>query len=1026
MPRDRAVSVGAFALVLTALCGVFVSAQGPQGLQGPRPPKSLPPEVFKHVASDGSVRVIVELRLEGGSMTAEGRLPAPAVAAQRKSISEVTDRVWAALPRTERRMVHRYQTLPYLAVEVGPNALAALTASPDVARVFADEIARPVLAESVPLVQADQAWASGYNGSGTTIAVLDTGVDSSHPFLAGKVIEEACFSTTTAGVSQSTCPNGTDEQFGPGAAAPCSLSDCIHGTHIAGIAAGNGATASQPFSGVAKGARLMAVQVFSQVTDAQSCGGTAPCAGAFSSDIIAGLELVYSRAASLNIVAANLSLGSSTFAAPCDDQPYKPAIDNLRSIGVATVAASGNSMSGSMLSSPACISSAVSVGSTDKSNQVSLFSNVAPWLSLFAPGDSINSSVPGGGFMPLTGTSMAAPHVAGAWAILRQAVPGASVTTLLDRLRQTGLPITDNRPFFGGGATVPRISVFAALASLVPVNSPVPVLTSFSPARLRAGGSSPVTITLTGSGFNGLSVASWNGTPKPTTPVSTTTLQVQLAPADLLSGPNGLVFVSNPAPGGGTSATLTVPVDPPPSLTVNATAVAPSSRVTVTLAHGFGGSSDWLALAAAGSPNTSYVTFTYVGTNVADRTWTVTMPSTPGAYEFRLFLNNTYTRAATSPTVTVDTAVNPLPTVTSLSPASAGAGGPSFILTVNGSGFLSSSVVRWNGSARPTSFVSSTQLQASIGAADIASPSTAQVTVFSPAPGGGTSSALPFAINIAPGLAVSATSIAPGGSVTVTLSNGSGGGLDWLAFAQTSAPNTSYISFVYVGAGVTSRTWTVTAPTTPGTYEFRLFLNNGYTRASTSPTVTVQAQASPVPSVSSLSPNRASAGSAAFTLVVTGTGFVGTSTVQWNGSPRATTFFSSTQLRASISSADIATVGTAQVSVVTPAPGGGTSAALPFTVAPPPTLTVNTTTVAPGGSVTVTLTNGLGGGLDWIAFAPTNAPNTSYITFVYVGTGVTTTTWTVKAPSTPGTYEFRLFPNNGYTRAATSPTVTVQ
>src|SRR4030095_12286280 len=134
MPRDRAVSVGALDLIFTALCGVFVAAQGPQGSQGPRPPKSLPPEVFKHVASDGSVRVIVELRLDGGSMTAEGRLPAAARAAQRKNISDAADRVWAGLPRAERRMLHRYQTLPYLAVEVGPNALAALTASPDVAR----------------------------------------------------------------------------------------------------------------------------------------------------------------------------------------------------------------------------------------------------------------------------------------------------------------------------------------------------------------------------------------------------------------------------------------------------------------------------------------------------------------------------------------------------------------------------------------------------------------------------------------------------------------------------------------------------------------------------------------------------------------------------------------------------------------------------------------------------------------------------------------------------------------------------
>ena len=56
----------------------------------------------------------------------------------------------------------------------------------------------------------------------------------------------------------------------------------------------------------------------------------------------------------------------------------------------------------------------------------------------------------------------------------------------------------------------------------------------------------------------------------------------------------------------------------------------------------------------------------------------------------------------------------------------------------------------------------------------------------------------------------------------------------------SSAPNSSYVTFTYVGTGVTTRTWTVTAPTTPGTYEFRLFLNNGYTRVATSPTVTVQ------------------------------------------------------------------------------------------------------------------------------------------------------------------------------------------
>jgi hypothetical protein len=75
--------------------------------------------------------------------------------------------------------------------------------------------------------------------------------------------------------------------------------------------------------------------------------------------------------------------------------------------------------------------------------------------------------------------------------------------------------------------------------------------------------------------------------------------------------------------------------------------------------------------------------------------------------------------------------------------------------------------------------------------------------------------------------------------VTTTLTNGLGGAKDWLALASTTAANTSYIQWVYIGSGVTTRTWTVTMPTTPGTYEFRLFLNNGYTRLATSPPVTV-------------------------------------------------------------------------------------------------------------------------------------------------------------------------------------------
>jgi hypothetical protein len=359
-----------------------------------------------------------------------------------------------------------------------------------------------------------------------------------------------------------------------------------------------------------------------------------------------------------------------------------------------------------------------------------------------------------------------------------------------------------------------------------------------------------------------------------------------------------------------------------PALAVSTAAVAPGASITVTLVDGTGAAGDWLAFAPAAAVDSGYLKYTYVGAGVTTRTWTVSAPATPGAYEFRLYANNGYTRIATSGRVTVAGAI------TSLSPASAPAGSPAFTLTVHGSGFDAGTIVRWNGADRTTTFVSAAQLQAAIPAADVAKAGTAHVTVFSPA--NGLSAAVPFTIAAAPVLQASSTSVTVGSTITVTLTGGSGSATDWLAIAATGAANTSYLQYTYVGAGVTTRTWTVTIPST-GTYEFRLF-RDGYTRMATS----------------------------------------------------------------------------APVSVTEPAP---------------PALTVSTTTAAPGTPVTVTLANGRGGDADWLAFAPAGAANTSYLQWVYVGAGVKTRTWTVTMPSTVGTYEFRLFLNNGYTRAATSPSI---
>ena len=413
-------------------------------------------------------RVIVEVRLPSPHVP-EGDLPDTAtIINQRQAIAARAAQVLSKLPARARRAPLQLRTVPFVALEVTPEERAALALDPDVERVLDDVLLFPVLTDSAPLVEADQAWNAGYDGSGTVVAVLDNGVDRTHPFLAGKVVEEACYSKTEPGVTQTLCPNGLDQQIGPGAAAPCTLASCAHGTHVAGIAAGSDPSAAQPIAGVARGASMFAIQVFTKVIDPAKCGGAASCTGAFSSDVIAALERVYTVAlgGAYTIASVNMSLGGQLFTAPCDGEPYKPIIDNLRTIGVATVVASGNSGIPFAISSPACISSAVSVGSTNKNDVVSYFSNVAPFLSLLAPGEPITSSVPGGSYSAMSGTSMAAPHVAGAWAVLRQAAPSASVSDILESLRNTGLAIRDDR--FLGGTTIPRIRLLRALASFVP------------------------------------------------------------------------------------------------------------------------------------------------------------------------------------------------------------------------------------------------------------------------------------------------------------------------------------------------------------------------------------------------------------------------------------------------------------------------------------------------------------------------------------------------------------------------------
>lgn len=302
--------------------------------------------------------------------------------------------------------------------------------------------------------------------------------------------------------------------------------------------------------------------------------------------------------------------------------------------------------------------------------------------------------------------------------------------------------------------------------------------------------------------------------------------------------------------------------------------------------------------------------------------------------------------AGTLPATFTDGAVtiiqlNPLPSIVALSPPSAIAGGVGFNLIVNGNNFVNGSVVRWNGTPRQTLFSSSTRLTALITTADIANAGTATITVFNPAPGGGSSSGQTFAINNpAPAVAGVTPNSATTGSADVAITvNGTG-------FTGSSKARFNSADLTTAFGSATQLTAMIPASslTAAGVANITVFnpTPGGGTSSATAFTVNNQ-----VPAITSLAPNSAVATGAAFTLTVNGSNLVNGSTVQWNGTDRTTTFVSATQVTAAISAADIAAVGTASVTVVNPAPGGGTSNALTFSITQPP-VAPTITSLSPG------------------------------------------------------------------------------
>ncbi|MBU8598380.1 peptidase S8 [Shouchella clausii] len=304
----------------------------------------------------------------------------------------------------EIELLHEFETIPVLSVELSPEDVDALELDPAISYIEEDAEVT-TMAQSVPWgisrVQAPAAHNRGLTGSGVKVAVLDTGI-STHPDL--NIRGGASF-----------VPGEPSTQDGNG-----------HGTHVAGtIAALNN---SIGVLGVAPNAELYAVKVLG-----------ASGSGSVSS-IAQGLEW----AGNNGMHVANLSLGS-----PSPSATLEQAVNSATSRGVLVVAASGNSGAGS-ISYPARYANAMAVGATDQNNNRASFSQYGAGLDIVAPGVNVQSTYPGSTYASLNGTSMATPHVAGAAALVKQKNPSWSNVQIRNHLKNTATSLGSTN-LYGSG-----------------------------------------------------------------------------------------------------------------------------------------------------------------------------------------------------------------------------------------------------------------------------------------------------------------------------------------------------------------------------------------------------------------------------------------------------------------------------------------------------------------------------------------------------------------------------------------------
>ncbi|MCP2322470.1 subtilisin family serine protease [Hamadaea flava] len=338
------------------------------------------------------------------------------------------------------------------------------------AKIWLDGVRKPTLDVSVPLIGAPTAWQAGYTGAGVKVAVLDTGIDETHPDLAGKVIARQNFAAADY-------PDEDDRDH------------VGHGTHVASTIAGSGAASGGRYKGVAPDAQLLNGKICVDVGCAESW-------------ILAGMQWAAEQGADV----VNLSLGGPDTP---DIDPLEQAVNDLTAqYGTLFVIAAGNDgeFGDRTVGSPASADAALAVAATSKTDELAEFSSRGPRVGdaavkpeISAPGVDIVAAcssvgflcTPGEPYATLSGTSMATPHTVGSAALLVQEHPQWTPAQVKATLMGSAKPL-DGIAAFGQGAG--RVDVARAIGQTITAEAPS---VSFGLAAWPHGDDTPITKTVT-------------------------------------------------------------------------------------------------------------------------------------------------------------------------------------------------------------------------------------------------------------------------------------------------------------------------------------------------------------------------------------------------------------------------------------------------------------------------------------------------------------------------------------------------